>query len=120
MAHWDFDNLALPTDTGISQTITVQPKKVTVEDEILGDGIQAVRVSFPMLVYDGAEHASLSFAGNGLALRLQDRSIRFRILSHRGSTIRRTGTSLGHRNGLIEEAYAEVPDSRVVYRISAP
>jgi len=102
----------------LTETITVEPNGVTVEDELSGGDIQAMRVYYPMLVFDGLEKTKVQMEGNTVALKLGSRGVRFTILEPRNAILQRTGKTLVHRNGLVEAAFAEFNGRRAVYRIS--
>jgi hypothetical protein len=110
----DFDGV-----TRITETITVEPSGVTVEDELAGD-IRAMRVMYPMLVTDGMEEAKIDLAGDSVTLSLWDGKIRYRLLEPSGIELKRTGVRLMHRNGEVEALYGDIPALRAVYRIELP
>ena len=103
----------------VTQIITVDNKGITVEDVVTAQDVQAMRVSFPMLVFDGQERTNVSLKRNKLNLNLRDENIRFEVLEPRRAELTRLSNELIHRNGLIEEVYAEAAKTRMVYRISA-
>ena len=110
----DFDGV-----TKISETITVEPGGVTVEDALEGD-IEAMRVVYPMLVTDGMEETKVDLAGDSVTLSLWDGKIRYRLLEPSGIELKRTGVRLNHRNGEVEALYADIPALRAVYRLDVP
>jgi hypothetical protein len=107
-----------PAPIRLSQTILVEPSGVTVTDEIAGD-VERLRVTWPMLVSDGAAETRIDLSGNSVSLKLGDRGTRFSLLEPAGVTLSRAGNRIPHRNGHVEAATAEFAGKRAVYRITA-
>jgi hypothetical protein len=107
-----------PAPIRLTQTILVEPSGVTVIDELTGGG-DRMRVTWPMLVSDGAQPTAIAMAGNTATLRLGGRGTRFTLLEPAGVALVRSGKPLGHRNGTVEVATAEFSGKRTVYRIEA-
>lgn len=105
--------------TDVCQTITVDATGVTVEDVITKEGVDAVKVYFPMLVFDGKDKTKVNMDEDKVSLNLAGESVTFTVLEPKGARLKRSGKELDHRNGLVEAAFAEVKGNRVVYRISA-
>lgn len=103
----------------ITETVTVDPDGVTVEDVIEGEGASAMRVYYPLLVSDGTEEAKVDLAGNSVTLALWDGKIRYRLIEPSGVELKRTGVRLNHRNGIVEGLYGDIPGFRAAYRIEA-
>lgn len=103
----------------VTQTITVDKKGVTVEDIITSEGADSVRVSFPMLVFDGKDRTKVELKKNKLTLSLNSKSVNFTVLEPKRLQLKRSDEELAHRNGLVEEVSAETSGKRIVYRISA-
>ncbi|QBG47594.1 hypothetical protein EGM51_09370 [Verrucomicrobia bacterium S94] len=101
----------------LSQTITIDKDGVTVEDVIKSS--EGIRVSFPALVYDGKEHSVVEMVENQLSLMLEGKGVTFTVLEPQGLELKRSGVELNHRNGVVEEVYAETSGNRISYRISA-
>lgn len=104
----------------LTETITVQPGGVTVEDELRGPAIDAMRVTYPMLVFDGLKSTKVAVAGNSIRLEMDGRAAGCTILEPPEAVWVRSAKRLGHRNGLIEPAVAEIQAVRTVYRIGPP
>ena len=111
----DFDGAA-----SIAETITIEPKGVTVEDVLEGGGIKQMRVYYPMLVFDGLEEAKVELDKNSVTLTQWDGSIRCELLKPSGSELKRTGVRLDHRNGQVEAVYADIKGLKAVYQIGMP
>ena len=107
-----------PAPIRLTQTILVEPTGVTITDEVTGSG-DRMRVTWPMLVSDGAEPTQVAMSGNTATLRLGGRGTRFTLLEPPGVALVRSGKPLGHRNGTVEIATAEFSGKRAVYRIEA-
>ncbi len=107
----DFDGAAR-----ITETITVEHGGVTVEDEMAGD-LKAMRVYYPMLVTDGMEETKIALARDSVTFSLWDGKIRYRLLEPSGIELKRGGTRLNHRNGIVEPLYGDIHDLRAVYRV---
>jgi hypothetical protein len=73
-------------------------------------------IRFPMLVFDGREETRVTLAGPTLRLDLAGRAVQATITKPATATWQRTGQRLKHRNGMVEEAFAEGTE----YRISVP
>ena len=108
-----------PAPVRLTQTILVEPSGVTVTDDLGATG-ERMRVTWPMLVSDGAQQTQVEMSGNTATLRLGGRGTRFTLLEPAGVTLIRSGKPLCHRNGTIEAATAEFAGKRAVYRIDAP
>ena len=102
----------------LSQTLVVEPDGVTVTDEITGDATR-MRVTWPMLVSDGATATQVKLEGNAASLKLGGRGNRFTLLKPAGVILSRSGKPLNHRNGVVEVATAEFAGKRAEYRIAA-
>ena len=101
------------------ETIAVEPTGVTVEDQISGEAVRAMRVNYPMLVFDGLAQTTVDLHGNRLALKLDDLGVGFQVLQPEDVELHRTGETFAHRNGHVERVVADVPGRRTVYRITA-
>jgi rhamnogalacturonyl hydrolase YesR len=106
------------TRVQLSETIVVEPDGVTVTDEITGDATR-IRITWPMLVFDGAETTQVELVGNSASLKMGGRGNRFTLLEPAGAVLKRSGKPLAQRNGMIEVATAEFAGKRAVYRITA-
>ena len=103
----------------VVQTITVDRSGVTVEDVVTADDAGAVRVTFPMLVFDGENESEVDMEGSAVILSLTGRGVMFRVTEPAGVELQRTGRQLKHRNGMVEAAVGEIPGKRMVYQITA-
>jgi len=101
----------------LTETITVEPGGVTVEDELQGSTVNAMRVTYPMLVFDGLKSTSVNVAGNSIQLEMDGCAAGCTILEPSGATWVRSSKTVAHRNGLVEPATAEIQGVRAVYRI---
>jgi hypothetical protein len=99
-------------DGGRVETLTLNQEGVTVNAQ------SEARISFPMLMFDGQQQTDVKLRGNRISLRSGGRGINVEMLEPKGAEWKRMGYCVNHRNGKVEEAYADVPGSRVVYRIS--
>jgi hypothetical protein len=109
----DFDGV-----TGVTQSITVDGGGVTVTDTLAGD-FRAMRVLYPMLVFDGAETSVVEVDGSGVTVGLRNSAVRFSVIEPAGATIQRGGNRLAHRNGEVEAAYVEIDGHTATYRIES-
>jgi len=101
----------------VIQTLSLDRDGLTVEDRIDTSGTGAVRVYFPMLIFDGLEETDVELAGAAVRLRLRGGAIRFRVLEPEGIELHRTGEVCEHRNGLAEPVWGQSARPRIVYRI---
>jgi hypothetical protein len=85
---------------------------------VTGEGIDGLRIYFPMLVFDGLERSVVELSANSAVLRLRDGGVRFKLLKPAGARLRGTGRELGHRNGVVEPLFAQVRGNRAVFSIS--
>jgi rhamnogalacturonyl hydrolase YesR len=108
-----------PSSATVIETVTVEPDGVTLEDEVRGDGICAMRVTWPMLVFDGLEKTQVEMQGHTAAVSLDGRGVRLTVLEPATAVLRRTGRVLNHRNGQVEEVVAEFQGTRAVIRLTA-
>jgi hypothetical protein len=112
-----FDELPEASRCMLTETITVEPGGVTVEDELRGSGVDAMRVTYPMLVFDGLRSTRVDVSGNSIRLEMDGRTVGCTILEPSDAVWVRSAKTVGHRNGLVEEATAEIQGVRAVYRI---
>lgn len=104
----------------VVQDITLDPEGVTVEDRVTLEGVDAVRVWYPMLVFDGLEKTAVRLEGASATLGLDGREMRFEVLEPKGPAIQRAGCELKHRNGMVQPVFVEAAGTHLVYRIRAP
>ncbi|MHC4799112.1 MAG: LamG domain-containing protein, partial [Planctomycetota bacterium] len=52
LAHWPLDEVLESSSIDVVETITVEPGGVTVESKLGGEDIRAMRIYYPMLVFD--------------------------------------------------------------------
>lgn len=118
-ASWNGDRLPDARGRTITETITVEPDGVTIEDQVQGPGVEAIRVTFPLLVFDGQSETDVRSDGNVIWLALDGRGVRCVALEPPEGTWTRSGQTVGHRCGLVEPAWTEARGGRVVVRIEA-
>jgi rhamnogalacturonyl hydrolase YesR len=104
---------------GVAQSITIDSSGVMVEDKIYKDGVEALRVDYPMLVFDGREETSITMNENSVRMGLAGKSVTFSLFLPEDVTLQRSGRQLNHPNGKVEAVFAETPRRRLVYRITA-
>jgi len=102
----------------VVQTLTVDRDGVTVEDTLTDADASALRVTFPMLVFDGENKTDIAMKENAVRLKLAGKGVQFTVLEPQGVTLKRSGEALKHRNGMVEAAIGEIPGKRAVYRIT--
>jgi hypothetical protein len=103
----------------ITETITVEKGKITVEDELSGD-VTKMRITWPMLTFNGQEDSNIQAAKNTATLSLEGKRIRFTALAPKSATLVRSGKQYNHRNGVAEPLYFEVQGNKTKYSISVP
>jgi hypothetical protein len=108
-----------PPALQLSETFTVRPGAVTVENILEGGDVSQLRVSFPMLVFDGKERTAIEMKGNSVKLTLDHTSTRFTVVEPKSCKLQRSGREIPHRNGVVEEAFVETSEKSIVYRITA-
>ena len=104
-------------DLSLSEIITVEEGKVTVEDELTGD-VPLMRVTWPMLTFNGETYTNVQVNKNMAVLELEGKSIQFTAIEPVGVSLVRSGMQYGHRNGMVEPLYFEFKGNRAVYSIS--
>jgi rhamnogalacturonyl hydrolase YesR len=107
------------TYSGASQNVTIDKDGVTVEDTATLAGVDAVRVYYPVLVFDGKDETKVGMDKNAINLTLAGKSVAFEVLEPKGVVLRRSGKQLKHRNGMMEAVFCEIEGNRAVYRINA-
>lgn len=65
------------------------------------------RIGFPMLVFDGQQETNVQLDGNTLRLKRTDGGLQVTITEPATAVWQRTGKRLSHRNGMVEEAFAD-------------
>ncbi len=112
----------LPAGTGcvarVRSTYAVRREGVTVEESIEGD-VDAMRIEWPMLVFDGRARTDVRMNGNVVEARLDGRGVRFAVLEPAGAVLRREGREIPHRNGIVDTVLAETPARRIVWSLIA-
>ena len=103
--------------TTVRERIVIDRRGVTVEDSVEGD-VAGMRVYYPMLVFDGMEHAAIRISKDRMKLSLRDGSITFKVLSPSDARLQRTGRELSFRNGMAEGLYFDASGNKATYRIS--
>ena len=83
------------------ETLTLNSNGVTVA------AAAVTRIGFPMLVFDGQQETGVQLDGNSLRLKRKDGGIQVTITEPATATWQRTGKRLSHRNGMVEEAFAD-------------
>lgn len=104
----------------VMEAITVEPAGVTVRDEITSSSVKSLRISYPMLVFDGLQKTQIRMNGNTLEMSMDGKGVQFEFLQPAGATLQRSGKELNHRNGTVEPVYGDVPGRTAVYEIRAP
>lgn len=103
----------------VSETITVEPDAVTVQNQFEGADLDAVRVSFPMLVFDGRDETVIQAGSNTVTLQAAGRQVTFTVIEPEGLTLQRSGLRMPNRNGMVEEISAESTQRQMIYRITS-
>lgn len=104
--------------SGVSQQLTIDKGGVTIEDTLTLNDADAMRVYFPMLVFDGKNDTEVRIDNHELHLGCGGKGIAFTVMEPKGLTLTRSGMRLKHRNGMMEAVFAETTGKRMVYRIS--
>ena len=103
----------------VIQTIMIDHAGVMIEDAVTAKDIDAMRVYYPMLVFDGERKTEVAMKGNTVKLTLANKSVNFTVLDPETAQLQRSGQELNHRNGIIEPVFAEMAGNRIVYHITA-
>ncbi|MCP4450436.1 MAG: hypothetical protein GY809_03170, partial [Planctomycetes bacterium] len=102
----------------LTETITVKPNEVIVEDQLEGDDIKQLRVYYPMLLSDGMNKTHIQMHKKSVRLEMEGKDIVFQAMGSSPGTLVRSGQQLKHRNGLVEPVYFDVKGKSAKYRIS--
>ena len=105
------------SDITLTETITVKPNEVLIEDQVSGRGADQLRVYYPMLVSNGEDETEIQMDQKKLRMQLEQKSVSLEILNSLESTLIRTGQTLKHRNGLVEPVYFDANGLSAQYRI---
>lgn len=108
-----------PSGLKLTQSYTVEPSGVTVEDEFTGVVQDAMKVDFLMLTWNGKDSTHVSLNGNQATLELEGKGVRFTLLEPANKTLLKEPGTFSNRNGALEAAYAEFPNMKTRYEISA-
>ncbi len=103
----------------VSETFTVKPDAVLVENTVEGGDALQLRIYYPMLVFDGLNETDVQIDHNSVCLWLQDKGIRLEAVKPSGIGLVRSGQKLNHRNGIVEPVYWDVNGTTAHYRITA-
>jgi hypothetical protein len=117
-----YKDLKVKEETGpgvrLAETVTVKPDRVTIQDEILDGPVTALRINYPMLIFDGQKKTRVRMMGNTLGMELEGKRMRLTLSQPSGVILKRTGKELGHRNGIVEPVFGEIQGLKAVYIIS--
>jgi rhamnogalacturonyl hydrolase YesR len=105
--------------SGVNQKFTIDQTGLIVEDTVNLESVDAMRVYYPMLVFDGEERTGIIVSRNRIKLSLAGKSMTFLVKEPGDAVLHRSGNQLNHRNGIVEDAFVEAPGKRMIYRISA-
>jgi len=105
-------------DKLLVESFVVKPSSVTVTDELTGD-IKKMKVTWPMLVFDGQTKTNVSVLKSSVSLKLYGRGNEFTVLYPKTVHLERENNNLNHRNGLVDIAIAETTGNKVIYRFTA-
>ncbi len=118
-----YENLRTKDQAGpgvtVTETVTVEASGVTVRDEVSGTAVKAMRLCYPMLVFNGQEKTEIQLGGNSVKLRLEGKGVQYTVQEPTGVTLTRSGTEYKHWNGMVEPVYADIPGKTATYRIQA-
>jgi hypothetical protein len=102
----------------IIETISIKDGIITVENEINGtDGLK--RINWPMLVFDGEKETDVELTGSSVSLELNGKGVIFSLLNWPDLKLKRSGEKLTHRNGLVENVFAEFRGNKISYQLKA-
>ena len=101
----------------IIETIKVKKGGITVEDELIGD-IVPMRVTWPMLTFNGKISTNIQIDNKEAILELEGQKIKFLVIEPENVSLSRSGNQYGHRNGIIEPLIVEFQGNKATYSIS--
>jgi hypothetical protein len=102
----------------ISETITAEKGKITIEDELIGTDFAVMRVNWPMLTFNGEKYTTIQIDKNDAILELEGKKIKFQIIEPENVSLSRSGVQYGHRNGVVEPLVANFKGNKATYTIS--
>ena len=101
----------------ISETITAEREKITIEDELIGTDIAVIRVTWPMLTFNGEKYTNIQIDKNAAILELEGKKIKFQIIGPENVSLSKSGIQYGHRNGIVEPLVADFKGNKATYSI---
>ncbi|TWT80257.1 Unsaturated rhamnogalacturonyl hydrolase YesR [Planctomycetes bacterium CA13] len=101
-----------------SETFTVTPDEVLVENSVQGAGVSQLRIDYPMLVFDGEKKTDIQMDRHSVSLKLGGKGVRFEMLKPTDTELVRSGQKLNHRNGIVELLNCDVKGTTARYRIA--
>ena len=101
----------------ITETITTEKGKITIKDELVGN-ISRMRVTWPMLTFNGESYSKIQTNKNSAILELEGKQIKFQVEVPENVTLLKSGIQYGHRNGIVEPLVAEFNGNKATYTIS--
>jgi hypothetical protein len=105
--------------TRVTERVTLNASGVRVDDEVVGPGVDALRIYFPMLVSDGQQETKVTPDGRQVTLELDGRAQQFTLLEPAEATLQRLNQRFKHRNGLIEPVFADVAGHTAAFAVRA-
>jgi hypothetical protein len=101
----------------LAETVTVEKGKITVEDELSGK-VSFIRITWPMLTFNGKDHTDVKIDNNTAVLKLEDKSVKFTAVEPANCSLTSAGKEYGHRNGKVKPLYFESEGNKAKYSIS--
>jgi hypothetical protein len=101
----------------LTETITAEKGSIRIEDEITGD-ITHMRVTWPMLVFNGKLSTNIQIENKSAILELKGQKIKFQLIEPENAILIRSHIHYNHRNGKTEPLFAEFQGNKAAYSIS--
>jgi rhamnogalacturonyl hydrolase YesR len=112
-----FRIIYLAGERTLTETVTVENGKVTVEDELSGN-VTSMRITWPLLTFNGKEGSEVKIANNAAVVKLEGKSIKFTAIEPVNCSLVSGDKEYGHRNGKVKPLYFEFRGNKAKYSIS--
>ena len=106
-------------DVAVTEKLRLGAEGLRVEAELVGKDVVAMRVYYPMLVFDGLKDTVINIRDSRAMLEMDGRGVQYEILEPADTKLKRLGRRLKSRNGMIEPLYADVKGTKATYLIRA-
>jgi hypothetical protein len=104
-------------DVAVTEKLRLGAEGLRVEDELIGKNVAAMRVYYPMLVFNGLKETGINISDSRATLEMDGRGVQYKIIEPVDTRLERLGRRLKSRNGMVEPLYADVKGMKASYFI---